>query len=277
MKRLLFLILATGLGACAGKGKLTESQEYYVGRGVAANAVLQAQGVRNDMALEDYVNWVGMTIALESDRPETYKGYHFGVLNSPEVNAFAAPGGFIFVTAGAIRNMKNEDELAGVIAHEIAHVNIRHPEEFANRETEKTGAMDAVNALASIGSGILTAIGQQDKAELVDELTPHFGKVLDEMMQGLYVNGYGRASELEADALAAKLVVRAGVGYDPGALRDFISRLPKKERGAWGSHPGLEGRVQNLTETISTLKRRPKVDPARTQRFRAITAGLRGS
>ena len=277
MKRLSIpiLILAAGLGACAS-GKLTESQEYYVGRGVAANAILQARGVRGDVALEDYVNWVGMTIALESDRPETYRGYQFAVLNSPEVNAFAAPGGFIFVTAGAVAKMKNEDELAGVLAHEIAHVNLRHPEEFANRETRKTGAMDTVNALAGFASALLGASGQQDKADLVDELTPHFGKVLDEMLEGLYVNGYGRASELEADAVAAELLVRSGVGYDPGALRDFISRLPQKERGAWGTHPGLGGRVENLNETISRLKRRPKIDPARTLRFLALTAGLRG-
>jgi predicted Zn-dependent protease len=148
MTRILVPVLVTALGAAVGCShpKLTESQEYYVGRGVAANAMFDADGryvglYDKDQNLEEYVALVGLSVALESDRPETFKGYHFGVVNSPDINAFAAPGGFIFVTTGALKLMANEDELAGVLSHEIGHVNLRHPEDHANRAADQAGVM----------------------------------------------------------------------------------------------------------------------------------------
>src|SRR5438552_315512 len=163
MKRI--LVVAFGWAAAVGCGspaKLTESQEYYVGRGVAANAIVATQGLQIG-DLEDYVNRVGMTIALASDRPETFKGYYFAVLRTETVNAFAAPGGFVFVTTAAIKRMNTEDELAAVLAHEIAHVNLRHPEEFANNATRKSGVMDIVakgehlGTAGSVVGGFLSA------------------------------------------------------------------------------------------------------------------------
>jgi predicted Zn-dependent protease len=271
---LLVLTVALVGSACSSPKKLTESQEYYVGRGLAANAILKDQGLSRDLNLEDYVTLVGLSVALESDRPETYRGYHFGVLNSPQINAFAAPSGFIFVTVGALKLMENEDELAGVLGHEIAHVNLRHPEEAANKATQKTGIMETEAFAASAASTLFQVLGKKQAQDAVKTLAPAFSKALDDFTEGVIVNGYGRASELEADAKAADLVSR--VGYDPTALRRFIAKLPKVDRGAWGTHPELEGRLKSLDEAIEKLKNRPALDPARADRFKAATAGLRG-
>jgi predicted Zn-dependent protease len=280
MKKVIVPVLALLSGAACSHPKLTESQEYYVGRSVAANAMFSPQGsyigLYDDKNLEDYVALVGLTVALESDRPETFKGYHFGVLNSSDINAFAAPGGFIFVTTGAIKQMENEDELAGVLAHEIGHVNLRHPEDHANRAADQSGAMGALNTTGSIFSSILSATGKAQKAENLQVLTKGLGSMADTFTKELMVNGYGRDSELAADALGVAVMCRPGVRYNPSALKAFIARLPKKERGAWATHPELEGRLQAMDEAIKKQGAAAEVDSARTTRFRAATAGLRG-
>lgn len=271
MKSLASAVLGLAAAGCAGPA-LTESQEYYVGRGVAANAIAD-KPLSEIVDLERYVALVGYTIAYESDRPETFKGYHFGVLRDESVNAFAAPSGFVFVTTGALKLMQSEDELAGVLAHEIAHVNLRHPEASANRASQKSGAMDLLGGAAKLAVGIF---GKPRDQAALNELVDAFGKVLDDLAQEI-VDGYGREDELKADSLAVDLLTRPGVRYDPNALRGFIARLPTKDRGAWSTHPELEGRVQNIDGEIKKRGAVPTADPARMQRFRAATAGLRGS
>src|SRR5687767_5976023 len=128
-------VVAALAAGCGGSATLTESQEYFMARGVAALAI-EKDKLWPDEKLEEYITLIGLSIAFESDRPQTYKGYYFAVLNTDDVNAFAAPSGFIFVTKGALRAMNSEDELAGALAHEIAHVNLRHPELAASRAAE---------------------------------------------------------------------------------------------------------------------------------------------
>ncbi len=271
MRKHVAVLAALAAAGCATQ-RLTESQEYYVGRGVAANAIAGSPLVSNE-ALERYVSMVGYTIALESDRPELYKGYSFGVLQSDSINAFAAPGGFIFVTTGALRHMQSEDELAGVLAHEIAHVNLRHPEESANRASAKAGALDLLGGLAKLA----VAIGFRDDPNRRDtllKLVDAFGKVLDDLAQEI-VNGYSRETELQADAMAVDLLTRPVVGYDPAALKNFVARLPKKDRGAWSTHPALEGRLQHIEEEMRKRGVNVVTDPARTKRFLEATAALR--
>jgi len=281
MNRFAVPILALAAVAGCSHPKLTESQEYYVGRGVAANAMFDARGnyvglYDRDQALEEYVAMVGLSVALESDRPETFKGYHFGIVNSSDINAFAAPGGFIFVTTGAIKQMETEDELAGVLSHEIAHVNLRHPEDHANRAADQAGVMSLLDTGGAVASGVLSFMGKGSTGRDVAALSKGFGTVLDDFSKEIIVNGYGRDSELAADALGVNVLCRSGVRYNPAALRDFIARLPKKDRGAWSTHPGLEGRIQAIDEQIKKQGAVVATDPARTARFKALTAGLRG-
>jgi beta-barrel assembly-enhancing protease len=284
MNRIVPVFLLAALGGATGLttgcgGRLSESQEYYVGRSVSANAMFDSggsyTGLHEDKELEEYVALVGLTVALESDRPETFKGYYFGVLKSGDVNAFAAPGGFIFVTVGALKLMETEDELAGVLAHEIAHVNLRHPEDHANRSANQQGLMSILGLGSAIAGAYLQAKGQGRSAEDLQKLSQGLGKTADEFTKELMVKGYGRESELAADALGVRILCREGVRYNPDGLKAFISRLPKKDRGAWATHPALEGRIQAIDDEIKKSGSTAAVDPVRTARFKAATARLR--
>lgn len=105
--------------------EITPRQEYYIGRAVAAT-ILKQYRPWNHPAANAYVNKVGQSLALVSDAPQTFGGYHFLVLDSPEINAFAAPGGLILVSRGLLACCGSEDELAAVLAHEISHVQLKH-------------------------------------------------------------------------------------------------------------------------------------------------------
>ncbi|HDL65299.1 MAG TPA: peptidase M48, partial [Proteobacteria bacterium] len=97
---------------------ITPEQEYYIGRAVAATVLKTYKPYQNKKATR-YLNLVGQTLAAASDKPETYGGYHFMIMDSDEINAFSAPGGLIFVSRGMLRLCENEDDLAAVLAHEI--------------------------------------------------------------------------------------------------------------------------------------------------------------
>lgn len=100
---------------------MNEQEEYYVGRAVAATILGQYRLYRNER-LTRYLNEVGQAVALASSRPFTYGGYHFAVLDTDEVNALACPGGIIFISRGMLKKAQNEEEVAAILAHEIAHV-----------------------------------------------------------------------------------------------------------------------------------------------------------
>jgi len=276
MRNLIPFLVVVASAGCGGKATLTESQEYFMARGVAALSI-EKDHLYTDEKLEEYVTMVGLTVAFESDRPETYKGYWFAILNSDQVNAFAAPSGFIFITKGALRAMKTEDELAGVLAHEIAHVNLRHPELAADRAANEAGLMDYATALGkgAEGVGFVAGIfGQrqvQSYAETAKAAAPAFGKSLTSM-HGALTQGYAPAEEFAADKLAVDFLTRKGVGYDPNGFKDFVARLPKKD-DAYGTHPGLENRVKQIEDEIQKRKVAP-ADPARTKRFLAMKAAL---
>jgi predicted Zn-dependent protease len=277
----LVLALASAAAACGGAPKLNESQEYFMGRCVAALAIERDQLYTDDGALERYVAMVGYSLAFESDRPDTYKGYTFGILNIAEPNAFCAPSGFIFVTKGLLKEMKNEDELAGVLAHEIAHVGMRHPEIAAQAAAEKEGLADKAAAFQSIMGvvgGVAGALGKSQVAEvaaLAKEAAPLMGKTAEGLREA-YRNGYSRDEEFAADAKAVEFMSRPGVRYSPEAYKDFIARLPKKG-GSYGTHPELDGRVQAIEAEIKKTGLKIPVDPARTERFKAVTAGLKAN
>ena len=101
------------------------SHEYYIGRSVSAQ-ILSRYKVHPDRRLQEYVNLVGHAVLTAPEPLKTYAGYHFVVLEGEQLQAVSAPGGFVFVTEGTVRRAKDEDELAAVLAHEIAHVSLRH-------------------------------------------------------------------------------------------------------------------------------------------------------
>ena len=104
---------------------ITPEQEYCIGRSVGA-VLIESYPPFDHVASNEYVNIVGRSVAYASERPVTFGGYHFLILDSNEINGLAAPGGLIFITRGLLKLARNEDEFAAILAHEIAHVELKH-------------------------------------------------------------------------------------------------------------------------------------------------------
>jgi predicted Zn-dependent protease len=190
--------LATGALA-----DIDEPQEIEIGRAVTA-AVGGRYRLLRDPALTRYVAMVGNAVAAHSERPDLR--YYFGVLDTPEVNAFAAPGGYVFVTRGALRLMRDEAVLASVLGHEISHVALRHGVDAIRAQKQKELAMFAVRegVAQNRASGFASAVGAT--AEFFTEQ--------------VILKGYSREQETAADRAGVQYAGRAG--YDRAGLRDFL-------------------------------------------------------
>jgi predicted Zn-dependent protease len=192
----------------------TPEQEYYIGRSVGA-VVLSKYPAYANTQVNQYVNTLGKTLAAASDKPEIFGGYHFLVLDSDDVNAFATPSGLIFVTKGLIRCCPTEDALAAVLAHEIGHVQLRH----GMQSIEKARVPAALTVLATEGAKTL---GSPEVAQL----TQTFSGAISDIAKSMINNGYSRSFEYQADKAAVALVQR--VGYNPRGLIDMLTLMEKK-------------------------------------------------
>ena len=241
----------------------TPAQEYYVGRSVGARILLKYQ-VKDIDSMNRYINSVGQAVALASTRPETFGGYHFLALDSNEINAFAAPGGFVFVTTGMLRLCRTENELAAVLAHEIAHVELKH----GLQAIRKSRVTSALTILAAEGA---RRFGGRELAELTDLFE---GSVSDVVLT-LTNNGYSRQFEREADRAAARTLVRAG--YDPGALLSVLDRMKTRLRPGGPdfakTHPDPADRIADLAPVIGTPPARP-VTAVQRRRFGRAMRGV---
>ncbi|OQX52157.1 MAG: hypothetical protein B5M54_09570 [Candidatus Aminicenantes bacterium 4484_214] len=245
---------------------ITEEEEYYIGRSVAAN-VLSQYKVYKKTPITKYVNQIGQGVVLYSDRPEIYAGYHFLVLDSDEINALAAPGGFVFITKGLLRLCRNEDMLAAVLAHEVGHVAAKH----GLRSIKKSRLVEAFRLLAS-------ETAQRSGSANLAKLVSTYENILGDITATLIERGYDRKFETEADALAVKFMTRAG--YSPHALSDFLAALASSSQASSGkgwfkTHPSPEKRLAKVSATIKALPQVPAVAKVRTQRFRQYSSRLK--
>jgi len=201
---------------------ISTEKEVEIGRGIAAT-IAGRYPVSSDTALTRYVNLVGLTVASQDPRGDIV--YHFAVLETPTVNAYAAPGGYVFVTRGALALMQNEAELAGVLAHEVGHVNRKH---------------------------VINQIRKSDTMREVRDQLDIQGPVLDRVVgtgaNALFM-GLSRDDELEADSLGIEYASAAG--YDPGGLAAFVGRLNQHAGEGpvsefFATHPKPDDRVQRL-------------------------------
>lgn len=244
--------------------EITPEQEYYIGRAVAAE-ILAREPVLEDDALTTYVNRVGQTVAQASGRPDVFGGYHVILLRSDAVNALAAPGAFLFVTRGLLRQCKTEDELAAVLAHEVIHIE-RQDGIRMIRQSERFQAL--------VDLGLEEALQSGDVTVLRDALN----RIASELATTLLTHGYSRGIENEADLRALPLLDR--VGYRPAALRDLVARLDAEAKGAKGSslfadHASLGQRETSISKELSRYPERPEA-PARQARFEAALKSARG-
>ena len=239
--RLPALALLLALGACSTNpatgrqsftGFLSEGGETEIGREQHDEVLKAFGGAYEDAALQRYVDGIGQLLAATSERRNLR--YRFTLLDSPVVNAFALPGGYVYVTRGLLALAGNEAELAGVIAHEIGHVSARHAAERYSQAMLANIGLMGVGIVA--GGGVLAdALGTGAAA---------------------YLQGYSRDQEYEADLLGVRYLARAG--YEPKAMSSFLAKLEAHDRlqaalagegggdepwGIMASHPRTADRV----------------------------------
>ncbi|MBP1711369.1 MAG: Peptidase family [Deltaproteobacteria bacterium] len=234
----------------------TPEQEYYIGRSVGAIVLGKYQALA-DTKVNSYLNVLGQTLAQASDMPELYGGYHFLVLNSDDINAFATPGGHIFITRGLIRCCRTEDALAAVVAHEIGHIQLRH----GMRAIEKGRMTEALTILAQEGA---KSFGSQEVAQL----TQAFGGVISDITNTMINNGYSRSYEYQADAAAVSILQRTG--YNPGALTEMLGVMAKQIKPGGTdfakTHPSPQNRIAELKESGKSFAG-GETPTVRTERF----------
>ncbi len=219
------LVLAPALAGC-----VSEETEQEIGDQIAAQINAQLPLVR-DPVLNLYVTRVGRLIARHSDRPELH--YHFYIVNSPGVNAFALPGGHIYINRGLIERTRNVSELAAVLAHEIGHVAARHGARMLERQL-RTGSLISVLYRVILGG----------EPQILDQTALRLGSIL-------WTASNSRKAEIEADELAVRYLIDSGV--DPRGIVTFLNGLlkeearnPRRNLEWFSTHPMT---VDRITET----------------------------
>lgn len=234
-------------------GEADLDAEIRVGREVAAR-ILARHPLSERERHQRYVNLVGSALAAHGQRSEL--DYYFGVIESEEVNAYAAPGGYIFITSGALNLMRDEAELAGVLAHEIAHVNERHVVE----------ALDIRAADDTAFGGLARFFGGASEAARVV-----FSQAVDQAMTVLFEEGLRHEDELEADREGVVLATRTG--YDPQGLHRFLERLsqvePSERETVSRTHPEAGERLAHLNGFLEEQNLLRLDRPTFTERFAA--------
>jgi predicted Zn-dependent protease len=245
-------IAATALGAlmlshCAlnpvsgGKDFVLVSEQQEIQLGAQAHQdVLKEYAALDNPALQAYVNEVGQRLAKQSHRPNLQ--WHFTVVDSPDVNAFALPGGYVYLTRGIMAYLNSEAELAGVVGHEIGHVTARHG-------VRQQSAATAAGLGAALGSILIPGLNNQAGASLMQTLAQ------------AWTAGYGREHELESDRLGAQYLAKSG--YDPQAMIKVIGvlknqelyaaeqarrdgREPRSYHGTFDTHPSNDARLKQV-------------------------------
>lgn len=210
----------------------TDEEEQDLGRQVSAK-IRQRFGVVQDPAIHRYVTLVGLALASESKRPNL--PWTFIVLDTDAVNAFAAPGGYVHITRGALALMSSEAELAGVLGHELTHVTEKH----TIAALKKAKGVDLAMQASGKGDSKITA-------GLVDK------------MKDAVIQGYGQKEELEADAKGLALANK--VGYAPSGLPGFLQKLVDRNKGSnqkhglFASHPAMQERLDKMHAQITRDK-----------------------
>jgi len=232
---------AQGIGGLLGKANkaattvqelnITEADEIKIGTDVSA-MLRERYGVVQDKAVHTYVTLVGTVLTQKSSRPGL--PWTFIVLDTDGINAYAAPGGFIHITRGALSILKNEAELADILGHEISHVTQQH-------------AINSIKKSKAVGAGVDMAT----KSDIAKQLTDGIYKIL---LEGTY----DRGQEIDADKRGVALADAAG--WAPTGLGDFLTRLDARNKnqpdrnGLFASHPDTQARLDGLAKEIKSQK-----------------------
>jgi predicted Zn-dependent protease len=262
---LLFALAALGLNGCSYQtspatgreflSPVSEKQEAQMGADEHPKILEEFGGAYSEKPnLNAYVNQIGQQVAQNAERKDVT--YTFTVLNTEDINAFALPGGYVYVTRGLLALANNEAELAGVLGHEIGHVNARHT-------AERMGQQQQASILSTLGVAAATILGGDTLGQMAGGLAQQGSAV--------YLGQYSQSQEFEADSLGVRYIAKTG--YDPQAMATFLDSLDQdvhleaKEAGkpeaadAYSmtqSHPRTPDRVQRAIAEANI----PVADPA---------------
>ena len=245
LSSLLILLIFSGCSVNPVTGQkdfvmMTENDEISLGRKYHAQ-VLQQTPAYNDQELQDYVQKIGNSLSIKSHRPNLF--YRFTVLDSPDINAFALPGGYIYINRGLMAYLSSEEELAAVLGHEIGHVTARH----SVRQYSQSQLLGILSAAIQINSG-------RTAGDLVG------------VASGALLAGYGREMELQADELGAEYLYQDG--YPTKAMMKVLTVLkdqeiyskelakkrgqePRNYHGVFASHPSNDKRLKEILEEVN--------------------------
>jgi predicted Zn-dependent protease len=272
MRRRLLIALALALPGCAtnpvtGKQEvifMSPEREAALGR-EAAQQVAAEIGLVDDPALVAYLGQLGARVAAHSPRKDVR--FQFQIAGMAETNAFALPGGYVYVSRGLLALARSEDELANVLAHEVGHVAARHA---AQRETRALG----VGVLSALGTLAAGALGGAEAAQSVAQLGQIAGAGL--------IASYGRDQERQADEVGQQMA--AAAGFDAGGMATFLAALDREVTLRLGaprrptfldSHPSTPERVAATSARARTLGSQVRLAPvADRNAFVARLAGL---
>ncbi|HDP95243.1 MAG TPA: peptidase M48 [Candidatus Aminicenantes bacterium] len=233
--------------------KINEKEEYYIGRAVGAT-ILSRYKLSRNREITAYLARLGTFIALRSDRPQTFLGYRFAMLDTDEVNAFAAPSGIIFVTRGLVEVCEDEDELAAALAHEVSHIVSKDPTQAIKSDRMKSFAIKTAAELTS---------GSNETVEL-------FRNMVTDVSNTLLEKGYSRSQEKKADLAAVKLLEKCR--YNSAAIVSLLEKLHEREEkkaGIYSAHPSCAKRLEYLKSAVA----KPEINAGyqkRKERFTRI-------
>lgn len=226
--------------------------EIVFGRVLAARILGRYSFYENDK-LNEYVNMVGKGLAQFSGRPEIE--FRFAVIDSDIVNAFAAPGGYIFVTKGALKNMDDEAELAAVLSHEIAHITEKHIVKELNIKGTDTSPTSGFAQVLGGGTGAVKAV---------------FSQMVDQAAEILFEKGLKKQDEFDADRVSTIIISTAG--YDPMALERYLKKISGDEKDTKeliGTHPSFADRIKNVESVLTANQLTDKKQALAKERFKA--------
>ena len=229
---------------------MSEEQEVKMGQ-QADPEVKKEYGTYDRAALQSYISELGQRLAGQSHRSKLK--YEFTVVDSADINAFALPGGYIYVTRGILAYLNSEAEVAGVLGHEIGHVTARHG-------VQQQSMAQAANLGVLLGAVLVPGLRNESALGMMQQLSV------------AWIRGYGREDELEADRLGAEYLARAG--YDPQAMIKVVGvlknqelfdaelakqegREPRKYHGVFESHPDNDTRLKQVIEAAKQYKTGP--------------------
>ncbi len=229
--RAAYALLGAGKAA-ASTAPIGPEEERAYGGAIAIKIVEKYGGLVDNDELTRYVSLVGNSVAAFSTRPMVQ--YHFGVLDSEDVNAVSAPGGYVFITIGALRMMKSEAELAGVLAHEVAHIAAKH-------------ALTIIKNLKAKSAAVGAAASSINNADF-------FKNIINAFLDDYLSRGMPRDTEFEADKIGTGLLVETG--YHSAGLRDFLSRIAKPDAkhaddAFYNTHPDTSERVAAIDKQLA--------------------------